>query len=76
MGFRDLHTFNLALLAKQGWRLMYNPDSLMAKILKAKYFPHNDIFHAQAGNNPSYTWQSILDDMEVLRMGCVWRVGG
>lgn len=32
MGFRDLRLFNLAMLGKQGRRLLQNPDSLCAHI--------------------------------------------
>jgi hypothetical protein len=42
MGFKSLHAFNLAMLGKQGWRVMSNPDILSSKIYKAKYFPHCD----------------------------------
>lgn len=28
LGFGDLHLFNLAMLAWEGWRLVQNPDSL------------------------------------------------
>ena len=42
-GFPDLHLFNLAMLARQGWRLHTNPESLCAQVLRAKYFPHGDL---------------------------------
>ena len=38
LGFRDLHEFNLALLAKQLWRLLTRPNLLVSRIMKAKYF--------------------------------------
>ena len=39
MGFKSLKLFNLALLAKKGWRLQVGHDSLVYRVLKAKYFP-------------------------------------
>lgn len=39
MGFRDFHSFNLAMLAKQVWRLINEPDSLCARVLRTKYYP-------------------------------------
>ena len=43
LGFRDLQIFKQALLARQAWRLLVYPDSLCARLLKARYFPNGDI---------------------------------
>ena len=60
MGFKKLKQFNLALLAKQGWRLQLGQNSLVFRVLKAKYFPRCEFIQASLGNNPSYTWHSIV----------------
>ncbi|KAL4627161.1 hypothetical protein ACB092_05G147900 [Castanea dentata] len=59
LGFRDLRTFNLAILAKQGWRLQTNSSSLFYRVYKAKYFPNCDFVDAELGGQPSYAWRSI-----------------
>jgi hypothetical protein len=59
MGFRDLHLFNKALLAKQSWRLWKEPERLVANIMKAKYYPGGSILDAKVGARPSFTWRSI-----------------
>uniref|UniRef100_A0A8R7R8A6 Uncharacterized protein n=1 Tax=Triticum urartu TaxID=4572 RepID=A0A8R7R8A6_TRIUA len=39
LGFRYLHVFNKAMLARQAWRLANAPNSLCARVLSAKYYP-------------------------------------
>lgn len=75
LGFRDLHLFNLAMLARQAWRILTNPDSLCSRVLKAKYFPDSTILHCTARDGISYTWRSILQGVQLLKEGVVWRVG-
>ena len=75
LGFRDLTSFNLAMLAKQGWRLIQQQDSLMAKCFKARYFPRSHLLDASASPNCSYVWKSIMAAIPILKSGCCWRVG-
>jgi hypothetical protein len=75
MGFRDLVVFNKALLAKQLWRLLQNPDSLVSKIFKAKYHPNVSILEAEVGKRPSYAWRSIISAKTVMHHGLIWRIG-
>ncbi|KAK4381987.1 hypothetical protein Sango_2916000 [Sesamum angolense] len=60
IGFRQLHMFNLAMLAKQLWRIHCFPDRLLSQVLKARYFPHGNMFEASLSRRPSYTWRSLM----------------
>lgn len=75
MGFRDLAMFNKALLAKQLWRILQNPNSLVARIMQAKYFPQTTLWEAGPGSRPSLAWRSLLSAREILQKGAIWRVG-
>jgi ribonuclease HI len=75
MGFKDLHLFNQALLAKQAWRLIAFPDSLCAKLLKAKYYPNGELMDTAFIQNPSPGWQGIMHGLELLKKGAIWRIG-
>lgn len=75
MGFRDLNTFNTALLAKQAWRIHIGANPLLAKLLKARYFKHDDILNARRSYDPSYTWRSLWGSKALLMEGLAWRVG-
>jgi hypothetical protein len=74
IGFRDLRLFNQALLAKQAWRLLEYPDSLYARLLKAKYFPSGSLVDRVFSKNASPCWQGITHGLELLKHGIIWRV--
>ena len=59
LGYRDLEDFNTALLAKQGWRFLQNPQSLVAKVYKEKYFLEGTFLDSELGSKPSFAWRSI-----------------
>ncbi|XP_024164679.1 uncharacterized protein LOC112171781 [Rosa chinensis] len=75
LGFRNMYHFNLALLAKQGWRLIQNPNSIIARLLKEKYFPNCSFMEAEVKGGDSYTWRSIISGREVLKKGLQFQVG-
>ena len=75
IGFRELHSFNLAMLAKQGWRLMKNTHFLFYRVYKSKYFPNISFLDAPSPNLGSFAWKSIVAARSVLDKGLRWRVG-
>ena len=74
LGFRDFKIFNQALLARQAWRLIAFPESLCARLLKARYFPNGDLLTAFP-SAVSPTWRAIMFGLELLKKGAIWRVG-
>ena len=60
MGFKLLKEFNLALLAKQSWKLQTNVSSLAYSVIKAKYFSICEFVDATLGRSPSYMLKSIM----------------
>lgn len=63
------------MLAKQAWRILNNPNSIISRIDKAKYFPSSDFLNSKLGYSPSYAWRSIHSSIEVIKKGTKWRVG-
>ncbi|XP_041000305.1 uncharacterized mitochondrial protein AtMg00310-like [Juglans microcarpa x Juglans regia] len=75
MGFRDVNMFNKAMLAKQGWMLQHNVNSMAAKIFKEKYYKQSQFIEAKLGYKPSFMWRSLLDAQDLIKIGMVWSVG-
>lgn len=59
LGFRDLESFNKAMLAKQIQRMHNNSDSVVAKIRREKYFKNGNLLEAKLGSSPTLIWRSI-----------------
>jgi hypothetical protein len=74
LGFRDFSLFNQAMLGKQSWRLLTEPNSLCARVLKGRYFPHCDFWDAPKLRSSSYTWRSILFGQELVKAGIRWGI--
>ncbi|XP_024196455.1 uncharacterized protein LOC112199713 [Rosa chinensis] len=75
LGFRSLATFNSTMLAKQAWRVVSNPASLVARIYKAKYYPEGSFWSAPVHASPSYSWRSIVSTRETLKANSYWQIG-
>ncbi|CAN1136171.1 hypothetical protein LINPERPRIM_LOCUS20935, partial [Linum perenne] len=54
LGFKDLETFNHALLAKQTWRILQDPELLISRIYKEKYFSNSSLMQVVEGSNHSW----------------------
>ncbi|KAA3474873.1 Ribonuclease H-like superfamily protein [Gossypium australe] len=74
-GFKNLFLFNKALLAKQVWRVLTQPQCLLARVLKARYFSFTDILAAKIGSYPSFTWRSICSARDLIEDGMLWSTG-
>lgn len=75
LGFRNLHKFNIALLAKQAWRILNNPNGLLARLYRGMYHPNASFIKAQTTPYGSYGWRSIQEGKELLRYGLRVRIG-
>lgn len=75
LGFKKLHEFNLVMVGTTAWKLVSYPDSLVARLIKAKYYPDLDFLNASLGKNPSYIWQSLYDCQNLIRNGAYISAG-
>jgi len=54
LGLKSTRHMNMALLMDQAWRLQHQPSMLWAQVLKAKYFPHANLFKSSINTRASH----------------------
>ncbi|KAK1645940.1 hypothetical protein QYE76_063745 [Lolium multiflorum] len=75
IGFRDTKLMNQALLARQCWRIINNPKSLCARLLKSIYFPRGNFLDTVFRQDASPSWHGIEYGLELIKEGIITRVG-
>lgn len=65
----------MAILTNQAWRVWRNPNSLWARVLKAKYFPHNSLQDSKSTLLASHIWKAIHQGSRHLFRGMLWILG-
>jgi hypothetical protein len=77
MGFRDLESFNGAMLAKQVWRLLLEPESICARVMRGRYYPDGNLLQqnkrVEAHTLDKVCW--LVYNVSEFRRGYICRVG-
>lgn len=67
LGLKDIQTFNIALLAKLPWRMLTNPNCLLARVLLGKYCHKATLLNVSLVKGASHGWTSILAGRDLLK---------
>lgn len=78
-GLKNIFVFSKALAAKSGWHLI-SMNSLWTDVIWHKYIASSSIMDwiqssSQGGREISYIWKTVLDALDVIRLGLTWNTG-
>ncbi|XP_026396278.1 uncharacterized protein LOC113290908 [Papaver somniferum] len=63
LGFVNLEKFNSAIISKTGWRMMEQPNSIGAQVMKSKYYKKEDIMHMSTFPKPTDSWDNWVNGL-------------
>lgn len=66
LGFRCFDSLNAGMLMKQKWRVDINPDLLISRSLKQKYFRNTSLLDTKVKQRDSYVWKGIMEVMDIF----------
>lgn len=74
LGFREMHAMNIALIAKQAWRIEKQSEALWVRILKGLYLSQSSGWEAKRGRNALWGWNSIIQGIYFLQKHVGWHI--
>uniref|UniRef100_A0A803QC15 Reverse transcriptase zinc-binding domain-containing protein n=1 Tax=Cannabis sativa TaxID=3483 RepID=A0A803QC15_CANSA len=76
LNFKKFGDINLALVAKLGWKLANEEDSLWCKIFKAKYWGNRDqtFWTSKVPKNASFGAKGIMATRDLIRNETCWLI--
>lgn len=72
---KDFENFNQVMLAKQGWILNTNTSSLIAHVIKDKYYKKFSFMEAKLGVSHFLIWRSRWRARYLLKEELKWIIG-
>ncbi|KAL8122804.1 hypothetical protein AgCh_010976 [Apium graveolens] len=75
LAFRNLYRYNVALMAKHVWNFIHNPNALVSRFYKAKFFSNSHILQAKVNPGSSFIWQGIITAKNEVMQGYSWILG-
>ncbi|CAL8991131.1 unnamed protein product [Prunus brigantina] len=71
---REALNFVKEKMLSKSWRLITEPNSFWALIMKSRYFPSSNFLQANKGARASWAWASILAGRDVIERGSHWQI--
>lgn len=75
LSFWAIHEFNFVLVAKQLWWLIQSLDTLLARVMKDRYYRNSCPMVDKKFYSPSYRWKTIMSARFIMEMGLIRIVG-
>ncbi|CAA7055148.1 unnamed protein product [Microthlaspi erraticum] len=75
LGFRDLQNFNDTLLAKLSWRVLNQPNCLLARVLLNKYCHETTFLDCDVSTTASHGWRGICIGRDLLKPNLGMTIG-
>ncbi|XP_026417218.1 uncharacterized protein LOC113312696 [Papaver somniferum] len=72
---RNTYVMNHVFISKLGWRIMKNPNFLISRFMKDKYFPNQNLLEIdKAASSSSWIWKGIVNGVQFIKANSVIKI--